>query len=409
MKDKGLDFFTSVLGILAIVAGLLYMPYLPWYILGSLREAEIFSWAVWSIVGGIFALFGASLLKFPNKKVKQVVFLILLCGAILLLLAQIPALFSWFLFGIIPIEKIGFFAIIPIALHLAIVFIGMYIVLFVLKHLFSKRSEWQLSTKQISIFIGFLILIGSSTWGFSKYVDATFVHATYPEDGATDVPLHSTIEVNWALGDMNNMGMSVEYADQPNIAIQGMTSGSATGLTFTPNIFLPGKKVVVHVSAGRKDYSFSFTTADSADESVDLYRAALSHYFRAPQAGDFPEIIALDESSLKELKIEEVVTVAKGILAYHPSVLIGSIDRGFEPVSEHGGPSVADTLLVKVKKDKVTEQEYNMTVIAKRGDTILSTGEHKEVIESVYRVVKEKGNWKVTSISESEHRPWGKR
>lgn len=63
-------------------------------------------------------------------------------------------------------------------------------------------------------------------------------------------------------GERSNIGIRVRYADQPNLYIPGTTSGSQNSISFgAEGGFLPGKKVNVIVEAGRRSYSYSFTTA----------------------------------------------------------------------------------------------------------------------------------------------------
>lgn len=401
-------------GVLSIFAGLLYFPYFPWYLLGNETEAEITLWAMLATGGGVLAWLGSRLLWLKSRAVQQISLITALLGMLLFLLGQVSPIYFWFIFRGSPItegpvEQAAIGSFLPMLPHLAIAFLALFTAGIILKDLASPGSPIRLSAKRAGASLAILLLLFAGWLGWSKYLDATWIENTYPNDGAVNVPLYDTITVQWKQ-EASSMGMEVRYADDSSIPILGATSGSKDGMSFTPEMYLPGKKVLVTVTAGRRSHTFSFTTAKEADDQIGLYRAVMKHLFRSPQVGQPPEVLAFDTSSLETWKEHEKRTVAKGLMAYHGQVVFGTIDGGFssaEPSFTVPLTDQTEALLLSIEVLKQEFDEYQVRVTGTKGRGILA-GKPGEVYQVDYTLQFLEGVWEVTSLSEKVNkRPWG--
>jgi hypothetical protein len=179
---------------------------------------------------------------------------------------------------------------------------------------------------------------------------------------------------------------------------------------FTPDTFLPGKKVLITVHAGRHSHTFSFTTADQADAKVDLYRAVLKTYFRAPQNTHSPDIVALDTTYLNQLTDAEQQLVAKGIYAYASPVQFGTKDEGFRNIDgmiERTIDEEADVLYLTPELLQQKEGQSLIVIKAQRGKGILQ-GQPGTSFSVTYQAVYQAGKWEIhPAEQESPLRPWG--
>ncbi|PZE19628.1 hypothetical protein CBW46_016910 [Paenibacillus xerothermodurans] len=119
----------------------------------------------------------------------------------------------------------------------------------------------KLSGRGWTIFAGVLLLLFAALWGWEAYQNRHWIASISPVDGAVDVPLDAQVAVTWK-GSYDSMGMSIDYADEPNLPIPGGTAASQYGISFTPETpYLPGRTIQVTVEAGRRSHTFTFTTA----------------------------------------------------------------------------------------------------------------------------------------------------
>ncbi|RXT15281.1 Ig-like domain-containing protein [Ammoniphilus sp. CFH 90114] len=400
--------------ILSILTGLLYIPYFPWYLLGDETESEIMIWGILAIGGGALAWIGSSLVALESRAIRQISLLTAFIGMFLFILGQVPPLYYWYLFAGVPItegsaEQVTTGSYTYMLPHIAVVVLAVATMVVIGTELFSTRSSSRLSAKQTMAAIGTILFILSGWFGWDKYQDANWISYTYPQHGAINVPLYDTVTVQWK-EEASSMGMSVTYADDPTIRVQGSTSGSKDGMSFTPDMFLPGKEVLVEVTAGRRSHSFSFTTALEADDRIGLYRAVLAHIFRSPQSGQPPEVLAFDTASLKNAKEDEKRTIARGLMAYHGQVVYGSVGAGFtsaEPSFLVPLEEQTEALLLSIEILEEVFDEYHIRVIGTKGPGVLS-GMPGQVYELDYTLRFQDGIWQITTITEQDTvRPWG--
>jgi hypothetical protein len=253
-------------GLACILIGLLYMPIMPWYILGDLREGEITLWGIWSLIGGAAACFGAFLLLSVREKLQQLLLAVAIPGMLTVLLAQVPAFVGWWVYGgaftlgwsLHP--SVGF--MIGILLHLGLTALAVLTLISSVMALGHSESPLRASRRQILQALGAVALIILIIVGINAFQNATWVEVTSPLDGAVNVPLDTAVYAQWKGKRGNNLGLQVRYADDPDLYIPGSTGASMQGVSFQPeNGFLPNKKVVCTVEAGWRSYTFSFTTA----------------------------------------------------------------------------------------------------------------------------------------------------
>lgn len=261
----------------------------------------------------------------------------------------------------------------------------------------SKSLPWSARTK-IGAALSVLLLMALGWIVWVKYLDTTWIDYHYPADGAQNIPLRDTVMIQWKLEDTPDMGLAIEYADDPSTPILGVTSGSKDGMSFLPEGFLPDKKVKVTAFAGWRSYTFVFTTAHESDQGIDLYRSILRSYFQAPPQDKKYDFIALDTHLLHGLKEEEIKQLAEGILAFHPGVFYGSVDKGFHPISETvpaldqwKNPAILLLSLEKVKEELGT---YEFEVVGKSGAGVLA-GKGEEEFKVNYSAAYRSGKWQV--------------
>lgn len=379
-------------GILSILTGTLYLPYLPWNVLGGMREAEIILWGVLSLGGGLLAWIGAGLLSVNHQGIRHTIQAVSFMAMILFALGQIPPIYLWMVF-----ERSAF---IPLVFHFSIALLAISSGWFLTKGL-SLRSFGMILVAFLAVAIG--------GWGWNEYLNQNWITYSYPEDGAENVPLYDTITVQWEPADFTSMGMELHYEDDPSVPILGATAGSKEGMTFTPEMFLPNKQVIVSVHAGRRSYSFQFTTAEQADNRIDLYRSIAQQLFRAPQEGSLPEVVALDTSVLEKWNENEKRILAKGLMAYHGQVVFGSVREGFtsaEPSFSIPIQEETDALLLTLELKKQEFDDYHFLVKGVRGQGVLN-GKPGNQYEWEYIARYREGKWEITIIQEDEPRPWG--
>jgi hypothetical protein len=251
-------------GILSIIVGSLYLP-VPWYILGDETEAEIGVWGLSSILGGLFACIGSTFLSNKNTAVQKGLHIIAALGMILFIFAQVLPIVLWIMFWGTPITEGGsanpttggLHGLLP---HILIVVLSIFALLSIVQTLFGKASKLRLNKNEIGrtgIVLLFLFLIW---FGIDTYLSKTWIESTTPRPGEENVSIYTLVTATWE-GERSNIGIRVRYADQPNHTIQGTTTGTQSSISFGPQGgFLPGKKVNVTVEAGRRSYSYSFTT-----------------------------------------------------------------------------------------------------------------------------------------------------
>jgi hypothetical protein len=254
------------LGLSCMMIGLLYLPEMPWYLLGDELEAEITQWGRWSFTGGAIALIGAVLLRFAARWLQQLLLAIAILGMLAVLLAQLPAFFSWFLYGGEFTRDwsyhpfIGF--VVGMLLHLGVTALAGLTLINSALALGHTESPLRVTKRQLLQALGAAAFIVVVLIGVSAFQSATWVEVTSPLDGAVDVPLHTVVYAQWKGERGNNLSLRVRYEDQPDLYIPGGTGASMQGISFEPeNGFLPNKKVVCKVEAGWRSYTFSFTTA----------------------------------------------------------------------------------------------------------------------------------------------------
>ncbi|SDD52010.1 hypothetical protein SAMN02799630_03648 [Paenibacillus sp. UNCCL117] len=252
-----------------VAVGSLFVPLMPWYMLGEITEAEIGWWGLCSVAGGIATLGGRLLYLRSVEAVQRGLLLLAIVGMLFVILAQVPALFSWLLYGgaftkgWMPLEPLGFG--IGAVLHLALIVLAALTLVSALYALAGRRrseSGLRLPAKQLAVFAAALLVAGSALWGWDRYESGNWIARTYPADGASEVSVDAQVEVVWH-GVRDNMGLKARYADQPDQAIPGTTGGSMSGMTFKPEGgFAPGRRVQITVDADRRIYSFTFTTGN---------------------------------------------------------------------------------------------------------------------------------------------------
>lgn len=265
----------------------------------------------------------------------------------------------------------------------------------------SKLLPWSARMKMgAALSVLFLFALGWMIW--VKYLDNTWIDYHYPADGAQNIPLHDTVIVQWKMDHEPDMGLEIEYMDDPAIPIQGVTSGSKDGMSFMPEGFLPDKKVKVTVSAGWRSYSFVFTTAHESDQGIDLYLAILRSFFQALPKDVKYDFIAFDTRFLHGLKEEEIKHLAEGILVYHPGILYGSLDQGYHPINEtvpdlnqSKNPAILLLSLEKINEELGT---YEFELVAKSGTGVLE-GKGEDEVRMKYLATYRSGKWEVLAES----------
>ncbi|RSK26653.1 hypothetical protein EJF36_07150 [Bacillus sp. HMF5848] len=379
-----------VLGLYVLLAGILYIPILPLYVVGKVREAEIVLWGYVSVIGGLVTVIGALCLTSIKKHdVLKVFHFIGLLGCMFIILGQIPPILLWVVF---PIGASW-----PLFIHITLSAFAAFTFSSLLRNIVTTDSAIRFTKKNWLVAVGSVLAVIMSLVGYNMYLNTTWVKSTYPENGQINVPLHTTIEVNWREDNYNSMGMSVDYADKSN-SIQGMTSGSNSGMVFVPDLLEPGKEVVVKVRAGFRSHTFRFTTAENTVSKVDLYRAVLKHYFRAPQSDTLsPELVIINTDYI-DVPEDDQLEVGKGLLAYTPNVAVGSEKSGYQRLSVYTDIiGKEDTLVLTLK-----EQNKNVVIVESMREL-----HSKQPNINKYKVELNKGTWQVTSIQESSNRPWG--
>ncbi|WP_159888387.1 Ig-like domain-containing protein [Paenibacillus puerhi] len=248
-----------------IVIGTLFVPIMPWYILGDVSESEIGLWGVTAIGGGLATLGGRGLYARSSDAVQRGLLLLCILGMLFVMLAQLPALFSWFIYGgafvkhWMPWEPAGFG--IGVALHVGLIALSAMTIFTAVYALTGRRRrELRMPARQLAVYVTVLLVAAGGLWSWDRYAGSHWIAHTYPADGAVDVPLDAQVEVVWQ-GVRDSMGMKVRYADQSNQAVPGITGGSMSGMTFRPEGgFAPGCQVQITVDAGRRAHTFTFTT-----------------------------------------------------------------------------------------------------------------------------------------------------
>lgn len=243
-----------------------------------------------------------------------------------------------------------------------------------------------------------LLLFALGWFIWVKYLDANWIEYHYPADGAPNIPLHDTVTIQWKLDEVPDMGLKMEYMDDPSISILGVTSGSKDGMSFMPEGFLPNRKIKVTVTAGWRSYSFIFTTAHEADQGIDLYRSILRSYFQTLPPDPKVDIIALDSRFLHGLKEKEIKQLAEEILAFHPRVLYGSVNQGFHPINETmpglGEWENPEILLLSLEKVKEELGTHEFELVGKSGTRVLE-GKGEKKFDIKYSAVYRSGKWQV--------------
>ncbi|WP_134705039.1 hypothetical protein [Ammoniphilus sp. YIM 78166] len=259
------------------------------------------------------------------------------------------------------------------------------------------------------ITVGGLLGILIGVWGWNSYLNSNWITYSYPQDGAKNVPLFDTVTVQWNPTEFKDMDMKLRYADDPSIPILGATAGSKEGMTFTPEMFLPNKTVVVSVNAGRRSYSFQFHTAAEAENRIDLYRVISDQLFRTPHSSSPPEVLALNASVLAKWSEDEQRILGKGLMAYHGQVVFGTVEKGFTSVDPtFTVPLHEDTeaLLLTLELLKQEFDDYHFRVKGIRGQGVL-IGNPGSEWEGEYIARYLEGKWEITIIKEDGMRPWG--
>ncbi|WP_139492354.1 Ig-like domain-containing protein [Brevibacillus dissolubilis] len=395
-------------GILSVIVGTCYVPLFSWYVLGQETEGEITLWGMLAIGGGGVTLIGGLLLPVLTGIWRKSLLIIGVLGMIFMALAQImPIILNITFYGRAIAETMitnpahgGILMMLPhiILLTLSIVVIG-----HMLRMLSSKESSDRLNKKQAGIALTVIASLVLLLYGYDKYLDYSWVTSTYPANGAVHVPLHESITVTFE-EESDSGGLMVQYADDLTIPIQGVTGFNQKMLTFTPDLFLPGKTVEVTALAGRRSHTFTFQTASAANQDIDLYRSVLNHYFRPPQNGTSVEVVALDTTALTELKDQEKEHLAKGMLAYIGEVAVktseqdyhymGQVERGTMETS-----SARSALYLTLEQAKAQGEGYSIVITAKRNG--------KET-HTEYVAIEQNGRWEITPTQdEPPNRPWG--
>lgn len=264
-----------------------------------------------------------------------------------------------------------------------------------------RRIQWSAIVALLGILIGL--------WGWNNYLNSNWITYSYPQDGAQNVPLFDTVTVQWKPTEFKDMDMKLRYADDPSIPILGATAGSKEGMTFTPEMFLPNRTVMVSVKAGSRSYSFQFHTAAEAENRIDLYRAISDQLFRTPHSSSPPEVLALDASVLAKWSEDEQRILGKGLMAFHGQVVFGTVEDGFSSVDPTFSiPLQEDTeaLLLSLELSKQEFDEYHFHVKGVRGQGVLMGNSGREW-EGDYIARYREGKWEITIIKEGGMRPWG--
>lgn len=94
-------------GFCSVLTGALYLPWLPWYVLGGELEAEITLWGLWAVWGGVAALAGSFLLHAKHRLAVTSALMVGLLGMALFALGQVLPVIHWLLFWGQPITEGG--------------------------------------------------------------------------------------------------------------------------------------------------------------------------------------------------------------------------------------------------------------------------------------------------------------
>jgi hypothetical protein len=254
-------------GISACVIGSFYVPTVPWYMLGEVKEAEIGLWGMLTVLGGLLCVVGAETIKRTTAKSLQQGLLVIAClGMAALLLSQLPAFLMWQMYDgsftreWAPNETAGWLA--GLSLHTWLAVSGVIALLASLKALLARTSALQLTGKQGSRTVGVLLFCGALWVVWNLYEEQTWVAFTHPVQEARGVSRDVTVSAGWR-GARGNIGIRVRYADEPERYIPGVSGASMTGVSFKPDQpFEPGRRLKVTVEAGMRSHVFYFYTAD---------------------------------------------------------------------------------------------------------------------------------------------------
>jgi hypothetical protein len=271
MENSGIqasvEKWIRITGISAIVIGSLYVPSVPWYLLGEVKEAEIGLWGTFTVLGGLLCVIGAETVKrAAARPVKQGLLVIACLGMAALLLSQLPAFVMWQLYdgsftrGWAPNDTAGWLA--GLSLHTWLAVTGAITLFASVRALLTRTSTLQLTGKMGLRTVGMLLVCGALWVVWNFYEEKTWVTFTHPVAEARDVSKDVTVSAGWR-GSRDNIGIRVRYADEPERYIPGVSGASMTGVSFKPDQpFEPGRKLKVTVEAGMRSHVFYFYTAD---------------------------------------------------------------------------------------------------------------------------------------------------
>lgn len=269
-SDRNLQTAERILmgtGLLSIIAGSFYLPWVPWYMLGNETEQEITQWGRWSVWGGLAAYWGSILLARVSLAWKPYLLFTGGVGVFLIGLAQVLPIYMYIFFWGSPIAETAIenptvAGLLPMLPHMLLGALCLYCLVAIGGALWKRSSQIRLTKKQWGVIACALLAIGAVWFGYDVYQDQTWVKVTHPANGAVDVPLRTSVRVEWH-GRRDNGGINVYYADDPAKSYIPARSGfSQEGMIYSPERpFLPGKKIIVEVESGSRKHSFSFTTA----------------------------------------------------------------------------------------------------------------------------------------------------
>ncbi len=246
--------------------GTLFIPYVPWYILGGIREEEIGWWGFFAVIGGLVVGVCTRMYRLGSLPVKRGLLLLGIVGMAFVVLGQVPALFSWLMYGgsfvrhWMPWERIGFGLGMLLHIWLAVTALMTAVVS---GYALTGRMEpeLRLRAREGAIYFALLAAVIGGWWGWDRYQSSHWIAQTVPADGSLEVPRDSEVRVVWK-GRHDSMGMRVRYADSPDTPVPGETAGSGGGMSYRPEGgFAPGARVQITVEAGRRTHTFTFTTA----------------------------------------------------------------------------------------------------------------------------------------------------
>lgn len=382
------------LGALAAAAGLVY-------VMGPLRHPLAQLWGWYALFGGAAGVLGGLALQGAppaRRGARLAQHLAAVAGCGLFALAQWPPLHIYLNVAGPPVLRLA------MAGH-ALLLAGALLAL---------PGAWALAAAAAPGGRGWLgalagaALVAASPLAWPWLLSATWAVQADPPPGAV-IPVTAAFRFTWPAWQGLGNGGSIGYADGPGL-IHATTGGGPGLLTIAPQLLEPGRAVDVSLRAGWRARTYRYRTSPVLAGRVDLYRAALAHWFRPPQGGHPPRAVALDAAGMPGLTRAEQETVALGL--WGPARALADLDGGtLTPVPGAAGrfDPHEDALLLHLAAEPAPDgRPLRVRVTARRGPGVVQGQPPAWAATAVYSVAQSPAGWRFTPAGGSEAgRPFG--